>query len=75
MKVEILKTEIISFLESTISSFFQKKLKTMRDSSIFKQKIYILLVSETKIDDNFPLAQFCVEGYSNPYILGSLLLL
>ena len=32
--------------------------------SIFKQKINILLISETKIDDTFPLAQFCVEGYS-----------
>ena len=37
--------------------------------SIFKQKIDILLVSETKIDDTFPLAQFCVEGYSTPYRL------
>ena len=25
------------------------------------------MVSETKIDDTFPLAQFCVEGYSTPY--------
>ena len=37
--------------------------------SIFKQKIDVLLVSETKIDDTFPLAQFCVEGYSTPYRL------
>ena len=37
--------------------------------SIFKQKIDILLVSETKIDDTFPLAQFSVEGYSTPYRL------
>ena len=37
--------------------------------SIFQQKIDILLVSETKIDDTFPLAQFCVEGYSTPYRL------
>ena len=35
--------------------------------SIFQQKIDILLVSETKIDDTFPLAQFRVEGYSTPY--------
>ena len=28
------------------------------------------MVSETKIDDTFPLAQFCVEGYSTtPYRL------
>ena len=37
--------------------------------SIFKQKIDILLVSESKIDDTFPLAQFCVEGYSTSYRL------
>ena len=47
---------------------------------VFKQKIDILSVSENKIDDTFPLAQFCVEGYSTPYRLdrtckgGSLLL-
>ena len=34
--------------------------------SIFKQKIDILLVFETKIDYTFPSAQFCVEGYSTP---------
>ena len=37
--------------------------------SIFKQKIDILLVSKTKIDGTFPLAQFCVESYSTPYRL------
>ena len=37
--------------------------------SILKQKIDILLVSATKIDDTSPLAQFCVEGYSTPYRL------
>ena len=37
--------------------------------SILNQKIDILLVSETKIDDTFPLAQFCVEGYSTPHRL------
>ena len=36
---------------------------------IFKRKMDILLVSETKIDDTFPLAQFCVESYSTPYRL------
>ena len=25
------------------------------------------MISETKIDDTFPLAHFCVEGYSTPY--------
>ena len=31
MKIEILKTEVISFLESTFSSLFQKVLNTMKD--------------------------------------------
>ena len=30
-------------------------------------RIDILLVSETKIDGSFPLAQFRVGGYSDPY--------
>ena len=38
--------------------------------SIFKQKIDILLVYGTKIDDIFPLAQFCVERYSTFFKLG-----
>ena len=33
------------------------------------KKVDILLVSETKIDDKFPLTQFCVECYSIPYRL------
>ena len=37
--------------------------------NIFKQKIDILSVSETKIDDTFHLALFCAEGYSTPYRL------
>ena len=38
--------------------------------SIFKQKTDILLVYETKIDEIFPLAQFCVERYSTLFKLG-----
>ena len=34
--------------------------------SIFKDKIDIILISETKIDDTFPMGQFTVEGYSTP---------
>ena len=37
--------------------------------NISKQKIEVLLISETKVDDIFPLAQLCVEGYSTPYKL------
>ena len=40
--------------------------------SIFKQKINILLVSATKIDDTFPVAEFCVQGYSTSYKLDRL---
>lgn len=35
--------------------------------SIFKQNIGWLLVSGTKIDDAFLVAQFCVESYSISY--------
>ena len=29
----------------------------------------ILLASETKLDDTFPVGQFCINGYSTPYRL------
>ena len=32
-----------------------------------QDNIDILLVSETKIDDTFPLGQFYIDGYSTPY--------
>ena len=38
--------------------------------SIFKQKADILLVYETKVDDIFSLAQFCVERYSTLFKFG-----
>ena len=38
--------------------------------SIFKHKIERLLVYETKIDEIFALAQFCVERYSTLFKLG-----
>ena len=37
--------------------------------SIFKQKADILLVSEIKTDNTFPVIQFCVESYSTPHRL------
>ena len=33
-------------------------------------KIDILLISETKLDDTFPLNQFILEGLTPPYRLG-----
>ena len=32
-------------------------------------KIYILLISETNLDDTFPLNQFILEGVTPPYRL------
>ena len=34
-----------------------------------KGKIDILLISETKIDDNFPVGQVIIDGFSPPYRL------
>ena len=34
-----------------------------------KGYIDILLVTETKIDDSFPISQFCIEGFSTPFRL------
>ena len=33
---------------------------------MLKDNIDILLVSETKLDDTFPVGQFCIDGYSTP---------
>ena len=32
-----------------------------------KDNIDILLVSETKLDDTFPVCQFCIDGNSTSY--------
>ena len=34
---------------------------------IIGNKIDILLISETKLDDTFPLSQFILEGFTPPY--------
>ena len=36
---------------------------------VIGNKIYILLISETKLDDTFPLSQFILEGFTPPYKL------
>ena len=36
---------------------------------LIKENIDILIITETKIDDSFPTSQFCIKGYSEPYIL------
>ena len=35
--------------------------------ALVKDKVDIIMVSETKIDDSFPLAQFMIKGYSPPF--------
>ena len=34
---------------------------------IVSNEIYILMVSETKLDDTFPTSQFLMQGYSTPF--------
>ena len=31
----------------------------------------ILIITDTKLDDTFPLSQFHIDGFSTPYILDS----
>ena len=35
-----------------------------------KGNINVLMISETKIDDSFPLGNFIIGGFSKPYALG-----
>ena len=37
--------------------------------SLISNNIDVLLISETKIDNTFPVSQFCVPGYSVPFRL------
>ena len=37
--------------------------------SLVSNNIDVLLISETKIDNKFPVSQFCVPGYSVPFRL------
>ena len=39
------------------------------DSVSVSKRLHILLISETKIDESFPLAQFLLDGFSRPYRL------
>ena len=40
-------------------------------SLIVKNNVDILMISETKLDDSFPTAQFLFHGFSTPYRLDS----
>ena len=46
---------------------FSNKFEQMKD--IVMQHIDILVLTETKLDDTFPTAQFLVNGFSEPYRL------
>ena len=37
--------------------------------SLVSNNIDVLLISETKVDNTFPVSQFCVPGYSVPFRL------
>ena len=52
----------------------QLNINLMRNKSQFLEKdvcanLDILLISETKLDDSFPSAQFLLDGFSKPYRL------
>ena len=34
---------------------------------IVKNKVHILILTETKLDESFPTAQFDIDGYKSPY--------
>ena len=38
-------------------------------SLLLKNKVDVLAIAETKLDESFPLNQFLIEGYTNPYRL------
>ena len=37
--------------------------------SIITNKVDIIMISETKVDDSYPISQFQIEGYSSPFRL------
>ena len=48
-------------------NFIENKFESL--VSLVKDKIDIIMISETNIDDSFPLNQFVMEGYSTPFRL------
>ena len=56
------------------SIIVQLNINSIRNKFQFLEKeacadLDILLISETKLDDSFPSAQFLLDGFSKPYIL------
>ena len=48
-------------------NFLEKKFEPLL--SLVKDKVDVLMISETKLDSTFPSAQFSIEGYSEPFRL------
>ena len=46
-------------------NFLQNKFEALR--YLIQNKVDVLVISETKIDDSFPLGQFMLDGYSAPF--------
>ena len=44
-------------------------IKASQSSTRISGNLDILLISETKLDDSFPSAQFLLDGFSKPYRL------
>ena len=47
-------------VNSIVSKFDELKI-------LVKDKVDILILTETKLDESFPAAQFNIEGYKSPY--------
>ena len=45
-------------------NFLDKKFESL--VSLFKDNVDIILISETKVDESFPISQFTIEGYRTP---------
>ena len=48
-------------------NFLASKFESLRD--LIKDKIDILVITETKIDESFPTGQFSIDGFSTPFRL------
>ena len=48
-------------------NFIYQKFEALK--SLVHDKIDVLMISETKLDDSFPLQQFVIEGFSSPFRL------
>ena len=49
-------------------NFLAKKFEFL--VSLFKDKVDIIVISETKVDETFPISQLSIEGYTKPLSRG-----